>query len=237
MTTPLLNGTLIRDRRHELGTSTTTVADAIGIAPQALTHIENNEPATITVDALARLADYLALPIRHLITNEPAIDPFPIPTDEAHLHDDEDTATLTAVLLRAALTGQHADIVHITQALDWTLDRVHHTAAIASTLLHPAGLRIRINKTHIHITTLTDQRATQSRYITARNAAVGGSLNHHQLLYRISRNPVPRALIRERTLTRLNDLVQQGLARIDGPNIVLTEPVLDALNPHRIPPG
>ena len=174
----LLNSTLIRDRRHELGLAIGSVAAHTAIPIATLRASRRTATvaaiANLPIGLLTRLADHLGLPIHSLFTTEPAVDPFPIPQHPDHTATEADVPALTAVFLRAALTGQHADTLDVAEALGWTLTRLYHAVEVASPRLHPAGLRIRLDKSVIHLATGGDQAslkpATSSLGTEARRA-------------------------------------------------------------------
>lgn len=59
--TPADLGTIVRDRRRDLGISQGALAAAVGMSRQWVVRFENGNAATATVDHLLRLAEALEL--------------------------------------------------------------------------------------------------------------------------------------------------------------------------------
>ena len=122
--------------RMQRGLAVRQLARDCGIEIAVLNRLETStDPtlSTLSVAALTRLADRLAVPVGALFTDDP-------PT-AARQRGDPDTTRPDAAALGALLTslGQDTAVVAIADALAWNVDRVHDAAAALDALLRPAG--------------------------------------------------------------------------------------------------
>ena len=126
----ILDGSLIRRRREELGYSARTLASALGVTGAVITALERGgNHADLALRVVQRLGQLLGVPPRRLFVDQ----------DPGHGPPATDVATVVALL---HLTGVLTPVETVAAALRWDLERTQHAAAAAEAYLPTLGLRL-----------------------------------------------------------------------------------------------
>jgi transcriptional regulator with XRE-family HTH domain len=180
--------------RMQRGLAVRQLARDCGIEIAVLNRLETaTDPSltTLSVAALARLADRLGVPVGILFTE----DTQPARTD-ATTDDESVGATADAAALGALLTalGKNTPVVAIADALNWTSRRVHSAAANLDTNLRVTGMTVYKNSGLIGIQpasdTHTDAEIAVRRHPRSRGNQRLVNPTRSRLLYKAARTPI-----------------------------------------------
>lgn len=162
------------------------VARDCGIEIAVLNRLETSaDPSlsTLSVGALARLADYLGVPVGDLFTNDP---------DDAKSTEPTDDTSMLGALLTAL--GQDTAVVAIADALCWDIRRVHAAADNLDQSLRPVGMTVFKNSGLIALRPADDRHADAElavrRHPRAKPAQRLVTPARARILYRAARQPI-----------------------------------------------
>ena len=148
----LLDATLIRRRRFDLGLSERAVAKPLGVASSMIARIEDGtNHKDLPLGLLTRLADVLAVPLPALILEDDSspVDPAEASGGGHHDESHEDDAARVGALLYA--TETLTPIGAVCDALDWTRTRTRAALNALDAQLRPAGLCVHELKGEVRI--------------------------------------------------------------------------------------
>lgn len=136
-----LDGDAVHRTRLELNLSRRALAQAVGLAPNAVEAIETGAVGRrneITLPQLQRLVDTLGVPLGALLADDTPDTP---DAHGAHApeHGPDDTTALGALLLHTRANTPKTDLA---DALGWTLDRLRLAARALDHQLRPLGMQV-----------------------------------------------------------------------------------------------
>lgn len=221
------------DLRLARGLPVRQLARDCGIEIAVLNRLEttaNPSLSTLSVAALVRLADYLAVPVGDLFTADTETTPSERPAP--------DDASMLGALLTAL--GQDTAIVAVADALGWLVPRVHAAADLLDQTLRPGGMTVFRNSGLIAIRP-ADNRHADAELAVRRHPRAKPSQRlvtpaRSRLLYRAAQKPIsPHSLSRADRI-HIAVLVKAGaLVEDDKRHFVPSPDVMESLNTHPSP--
>ena len=214
MTTPLLNGALIKERRLRLNMPTRELGRLSGLSGPTIQRIEAGESAPdLKLGELHRLASALGLELWEILDVATV-------TGRPETLDD---ARVEAVLVDAGRLVRREEIA---TALDWDLERVRHALTTLAERLDGTGQRLHlraagdvaIRPAPLGLTASERERATRAAYqhrgINRRSAGVLAAL------LKTGQMPIPTA---NSSRVGAGELASAALVRIEGDEMFLTD--------------
>ena len=140
-TLPLIDGSLVRPRRAELGISVRTIASVCGVTAPIITRIESGaNHFEMTLDLLYKLAGTLALDPAQLL--------LPAPGSSSEASTPDDVVQLGALLYS---NERMMPISALAEVLSWPKARVRAAADALDARLRDCGLRLHRSSSNLGI--------------------------------------------------------------------------------------
>lgn len=198
MTTPVLDGALVRRRRAALGLSARAVAASLGVSGTVVTRLENGmNHAEVSVAQVARLAELLGVDVTDLFLDAHSDAP------------DDDVAALGALLHESDVV---APAGALREALGWTPKRLSQTLDALDNQLRRVGMRLsRVANRYRIVRDLTAaSEGALADLLRAHVARDGLNLTEASMLARVARGDVPREPTNPETVA-IGTLLNAGL--------------------------
>lgn len=222
------------DLRLARGLPVRQLARDCGIEIAVLNRLETTaDPSlsTLSVAALVRLADYLAVPVGDLFTADTEA------TNSSNQPAPDDASMLGALLTSL---GQDTAIVAVADALGWFVPRVHAAADLLDQTMRSAGMTVFRNSGLIAIRP-SDNRHADAELAVRRHPRAKPSQRlvtpaRSRLLYRAAQKPIsPHSLSRADRI-HIAVLVKAGaLVEDDKRHFVPSPDVIESLHTHPSP--
>ena len=214
--------------RMSRGLAVRELARDCGIEISVLNRLETaDDPSltTLSVAAVARLADRLGVPVGHLFTDEHPAQQHANPPDDA-------------VMLGALMTalGRDTPVVTLADALRWTTTRVHEAANTLDRTLTQAGMTLFKNSGLMSIRPIDDRHSDAElaarRHPRARGNQRLVSPARTKILHRATRSPISSHSLSKSDRVNIATLLKAGiLVEDEARNLVPSSDVLLSLYP------
>jgi transcriptional regulator with XRE-family HTH domain len=224
----------LRDIRLARGLPVRQLARECGIEIQVLNRLETTpDPSlsTLSAAALLRLADYLAVPVAALITDDTPPD-----TDNPKEPGPSDTADVQQPGALLLALGQATAVVVVTDGLGWTKPRLHNAAHALNETLRPVGMivfqRGGLISLRPHDDSHTHAVLTIARHPRAEKRQRLLSPARAKLIYRAMQQPISPHSVSKSDRINIATLLKAGiLVETKDRHYVPSPEVIDSLDP------